>query len=99
MSATAMDITKKIQDIVAEACKKDVAPAGISGSHFFSDALNLRARDVVHLLHVVEKTFDIVFDEQCFFDEAFYSVDGLSGLVAAKLGMDGVPVPTMPERT
>lgn len=70
------DILKDRFEIDIDRSEHNICEAGIFGSR-----IGLYSRDLVYLLVILEKEYDMKFDEKYFDDESFYTVRGVAEAV------------------
>lgn len=81
---TMHEIDEWFADIFVALNKEEFLKNGNQNIHFFSSQPYLFPRDLIYIVHEVEKHFHIRFDESDFLDFNFYNLNGIKNMVLKK---------------
>ena len=65
--------------------KLDKNNKNINDQNFFGNIIKFKARDLVYLIYLLEKKYDIVFSEDDIDNVSMYTINGLSEIVSKHL--------------
>ena len=65
--------------------KLDKNNKNIKDQNFFGKIIKFKARDLVYLIYLLEKKYDIVFSEDDIDNVSMYTINGLSEIVSEHL--------------
>ncbi|GEM_PF-6346138 len=81
MSATFSEVRAQINNLIDEKLDINILNSKLEKKHFFSQEVDLLARELVFFFFKIEKIFNVTISEDDILSDEFYSLDGLSTIV------------------
>ena len=81
MQITFSEVRTRINSLIDEKLGINILNSKLENNHFFSEEIDLLARELVFFFFKIEEIFSVKLSEDDILSDKFYSLDGLSTIV------------------